>query len=120
VIVDATFLKRRHRDMFRAFAAQARVPFSIVDFTARDDILRERIAARFQMGQDASDADLAVLEHQIATHEPLQADELGSVFTVDASAAADQAGRSHAWAPLLQQLLCMPASECLSATSDQA
>ena len=27
VIVDATFLKRRHRDLFRALAANARVPF---------------------------------------------------------------------------------------------
>ena len=87
---------------------------------ARRHILRERIAARLQMRKDASDADLAVLEHQLATHQPLQPDELGSVFTFDASAAADQAGRFHAWAPLLQKLLCMPASESLSATSDEA
>lgn len=104
VIVDATFLKRRHRDMFRAFAAGAHVPFSIVDFTVREEILRERIAARLEQGQDASDADLAVLEHQLATHEPLQAGELAFVFAYDASRPADDAQRPQSWTPLLQRL----------------
>ena len=104
VIVDATFLKRRHRDMFRAFAARARVPFSIVDFTVREEILRERIAARLEQGQDASDADLAVLEHQLATHEPLQTEELAFVFAYDASRPADDAQRLQSWTPLLQRL----------------
>ncbi|MBI3530824.1 MAG: AAA family ATPase [Betaproteobacteria bacterium] len=104
VIVDATFLKRRHRDMFRALAANARVPFSIVDFTVGEQILRERIAARLQLGQDASDADLAVLEHQLATHEPLQAGELAFVFAYDASRPADDARRPQTWTPLLQRL----------------
>lgn len=39
-----------------------------------------------------SDADLAVLRYQIVTHEPLQPDKLGSVFTFDASGAAGQCG----------------------------
>ena len=104
VIVDATFLQRRHRDLFCAFAASARVAFSIVDFTVREEILRERIAARLEQGQDASDADLAVLEHQLATHEPLQADELAFVFAYDASRPADDAQRLQSWTPLLQRL----------------
>lgn len=104
VIVDATFLKRRHRDLFCALATRARVPFSIVDFTVREEILRERIAARLEQGQDASDADLAVLEHQLATHEPLQAEELAFVFACDASRPAEDAQRSQAWIPLLQRL----------------
>ena len=104
VIVDATFLKQRHRDMFCALATRARVPFSIVDFTVREKILRERITARLQQGQDASDADLAVLEHQLATHEPLQAEELAFVFAYDASRPADDAQRPQSWTPLLQRL----------------
>lgn len=104
VIVDATFLKRRHRDMFRAFAAKARVPFSIVDFTVREETLRQRIAARLQQGQDASDAGLAVLEHQLAAHDPLQAEELAFVFPYDASRPADDARRLQSWTPLLQRL----------------
>jgi len=104
VIVDATFLKRRHRDLFHALAASARVPFSIVDFTVPENTLRERILARLQRGQDASDADLPVLELQLATQEPLQADELAFVFSYDASRPVDDARRSQSWAALLRRL----------------
>jgi aminoglycoside phosphotransferase family enzyme/predicted kinase len=108
VIVDATFLKRRHRDLFCAMATRARVPFSIVDFSVREEILRARIAARLRQGQDASDADLAVLEHQFSTHEPLQADELAFVFAYDASRPADDAQNSQVWNALLQRLSLPP------------
>jgi predicted kinase len=83
-------------------------------------LLRERIRARSERGDDASDADLAVLEHQLKTHEPLQTDELESVFAYDASAPADRAERSQTWAPLLQRLSLTPAAECLPATGDEA
>ena len=115
VIVDATFLERRQRDRFRALAARAGVPFLIVDFTASEEILRSRILARSERGADASDADLAVLEHQLGTHEPLQADEHESVFACDASGPADRWQRSQAWAPLLQRLPLTPAAEGLPA-----
>ena len=104
VIVDATFLKQRHRDMFCALATRARVPFSIIDFTVREDILRERITVRLEQGQDASDANLAVLDHQLATHEPLQTGELAIVFAYDASRPAADAQRLQSWTSLLQRL----------------
>jgi aminoglycoside phosphotransferase family enzyme/predicted kinase len=104
VIVDATFLKQQHRDLFRAFAASVHVPFSIVDFAAPEKALRERIAARIREGQDASDADLGVLEHQLATQEPLRAEEAAFVFTYDASRPADEALQLQSWAALLQRL----------------
>ncbi len=116
VIVDATFLQHRRRDMFRTLAARAGIPFLIVDFTASEALLRERILARSERGDDASDAELAVLEHQLRTHEPLQTDELESVFAYDASGPADRAERSQTWAPLLQRLSLTPAAECLPAT----
>ena len=116
VMVDATFLQRRQREMFRALAARAGVPFLIVDFTAGEEILRGRILARSERGADASDADLAVLEHQLATHEPFQADEHESVFACDTSGPADRWQRSQTWAPLLQRLPLTPAAESLPAT----
>jgi len=116
IIVDATFLQRRQRDMFRALAARAGVPFLIVDFTAGEEILRSRILARSERGADASDADLAVLEHQLGTHEPLLADEHESVFACDASGPADRWQRSQTWAPLLQRLPLTPAAASLPAT----
>lgn len=104
VLVDATFLKRRHRDLFRDFAAQAGVAFAIVDFTAPESVLRGRIAARARLGADASDADQAVLQHQIRSGEALQADELGVVFGYDASRPVEQARMPETWAELIDRL----------------
>jgi predicted kinase len=105
VIVDATFLKRQHRDLFRAFAAQAGVAFAIVDFTAPEAVLRGRIAARARLGADASDADQAVLQHQIRSAEALQSDELAAVFRYDASLEAQEARTPGTWAVLLHRLM---------------
>ncbi len=103
-IVDATFLKRRHRDLFRALAARMRVPFAIVDFATAENTLRERIVARIRAGQDASDADIGVLEHQLATQEALRTEEAAVVFTYDASRSAGEALQRQSWAALLQRL----------------
>jgi aminoglycoside phosphotransferase family enzyme/predicted kinase len=105
VIVDATFLKTGQRDMFRAFAAQAGAPFAIVDFSVGVETLRSRIGVRLRQGQDASDADLAVLDYQLSTQEPLQQPERAFVFTYDASRPQADAQRLQSWTPLLQRLL---------------
>ena len=111
VIVDATFLTQQHRDLFRAFAASMHVPFAIVDFVVPEKNLRERIVARVREGQDASDADLGVLEHQIATQEPLRAEELALVFTYDASRPAEGARQRSSWTALLRRL-ALSANAC--------
>ncbi|MEP7181956.1 MAG: AAA family ATPase [Betaproteobacteria bacterium] len=85
-IVDATFLARAQRNRFRALAADIGVPFVILSFAASEAALRERIVARARRGDDASEADLAVLARQLATQEPLAADELSSVVSYDGDA----------------------------------
>jgi uncharacterized protein len=102
VILDATFLARRHRDEARALAQQLGVGFVIVDFQARIQTLRQRVAARARQGGDASEADLAVLEAQLAQAEPLGADEQDAVFAFDAEPALDEAALPARWAPLLR------------------
>jgi predicted kinase len=82
-IVDATFLKRRHRTAFRELAAALNVPFVILDFAVPEAVLRARILARFQEGIDPSEANLEVLEHQLATQEPLTADEAARILTIN-------------------------------------
>jgi hypothetical protein len=67
VIVDAAFLARKERDRFRALAGRAGARFAILECTAPVTVLRERIVARHRSGIDASEADLAVLEHQLET-----------------------------------------------------
>jgi len=79
VIVDAAFLKRWQRDLFRDVAKQRLSRFSILDAQADPADLRERITRRASQGQDASEADLRVLQHQIDTVEPLGADEAGDL-----------------------------------------
>lgn len=75
VIVDAAFLRRDERLAFRALATELRVPFTILHCQATDAQLRRRVAARSTGGTDASEADLAVLERQMAFQEPLTREE---------------------------------------------
>jgi aminoglycoside phosphotransferase family enzyme/predicted kinase len=75
VIVDAAFLRRCERDRFHALAFDLRVPFAVLDCQAPLAVLRERVAARSQRGDDPSEADLAVLEAQREFAEPLAEDE---------------------------------------------
>ncbi|MDO8262992.1 MAG: AAA family ATPase [Gallionella sp.] len=79
VIVDAAFLMRWQRDLFREIAQRRELRFRILDIQADPATLRERIGLRAAQGKDASEADLRVLQHQIETEEPLEADELGMV-----------------------------------------
>ncbi len=105
VIVDAAFLKAGQREMFRRFSAQAGAKFAIVHLSLGLEMLRSRIEERLRKGRDASDAGLAVLDHQLSTHEPLQQSEIASVFTYDASSAQSEVRRLQSWTPLLQRLL---------------
>jgi predicted kinase len=83
VLVDATFLKRTQRESFRELARRLGVAFAIADFPAAEATLRERIVRRVQAGTDASEADIAVLEHQLATQEPLSGQEQGLTTRFD-------------------------------------
>jgi len=76
VVVDAAFLQRWERDLFRALAQRLGADFGIVDIQADPDVLKARVRQRQAEGRDASDADLRVLEQQLATAQPLDADEL--------------------------------------------
>ena len=75
VIIDATCLARWQRELLREQAQSRGVVFRILDFQAPAAVLRERILKRTRQGSDASEADLAVLQHQLDTGEPLAADE---------------------------------------------
>jgi aminoglycoside phosphotransferase family enzyme/predicted kinase len=83
VLVDATFLSARRREAFRSLAQRLACPFDILALDAPPEVLRRRVARRHAVGDDASDADLAVLAHQLATREPLSAAERGRAIFVD-------------------------------------
>jgi len=75
VIVDATFLKRADRELFRALAQRAGAEFSILAPEATAEQLRVRILERQVQGQDASEATLDVLARQLRVIEPLTPQE---------------------------------------------
>jgi hypothetical protein len=85
VIVDATFLRRAQRDMFAELAALRRVPFAMLSFTAPEPALRQRILRRSRAGRDASEADLAVLQHQLVARDLLDASEYSRAVIYDAA-----------------------------------
>lgn len=87
VIVDAAFLESWQRDLFRAIAKRRGVRFQILDIQADPATLRERIIQRAAQGQDASEADLRVLQHQIETAQRLGVDELSEVIRMSGPAA---------------------------------
>ena len=75
-IVDAAFLRRAERNAFADLAASLRVPFTILHCGAEPALLRQRIAMRRDKGNDASEADLEVLERLSLLSEPLDPLEL--------------------------------------------
>jgi aminoglycoside phosphotransferase family enzyme/predicted kinase len=82
VVVDATFLQQRERELFRELAHSEGVSFAILDCHADEQTLRQRVADRMARKNDVSDADLLVLEAQLASHEPLSPDELKDVVDI--------------------------------------
>ena len=75
MIADATFLGRVQREQFLQLADSLGAGFAIVDCSAPREVLEARIRERAARRQDASDADLAVLEHQLSHHDPLSVGE---------------------------------------------
>lgn len=97
VIVDAAFLRRTERDSFRSLAAELGVPFAVLHCHASPALLRQRVAARDASGHDASEADVPVLEGQLARHEPLATDEHASVLEVATDGPVDMADLRARW-----------------------
>jgi len=79
-IVDATFHRRDDRAQFHDLSVQLGVTVCVVQCEAPPEVLRVRINARRQRGDDPSEADLSVLHWQEVHREPIQSDESLVVF----------------------------------------
>ena len=90
VIVDAAFLARWQRDLFRETARRYNALFRIADVQADHATLRKRVSLRAAAGKDASEADLRVLQHQIETSQPLGEDELSAVTQMSGMVVPDR------------------------------
>lgn len=90
-VVDATFLKAWQRELFHSLAQTQKLPLVIIDVSAPEAVLRERIAARAAAGNDASDANQAVLTQQMAHSEALTEAESAATIRADTSRGDAQA-----------------------------
>lgn len=101
VIFDATGLKRSQRDQLRAVGEGLGVPVVIINMAASEATLRRRIVKRQTLGDQVAEADLTILERQLAAREPLEEDELQSTVHVD----TDAPGASQTLVQLLKDHL---------------
>ncbi len=97
VVVDAAFLLYEERKAFADLAAKAGVPLTVIDCVAPAAVLRERVRARLAQGNDASEADVAVLERLGEIAEPLDGREHRYSIEVDAAASSDGAELARRW-----------------------
>jgi hypothetical protein len=102
VIVDAAFLKQDEREVFRELAQNMSVPFAIASLHAEDSRLRERIRQR---RNDASEADVAVLDMLQSKQQPLSPRELSCTAIFTTEEPPDSAANTRAWNQLERLLV---------------
>ncbi|MDH5393859.1 MAG: AAA family ATPase [Gammaproteobacteria bacterium] len=72
VIADATFLDRVNRKVFQDLAETYAAKFLIVEFDIDKSELEQRIIRRYSDTDNASEANIAVLEKQLSSMKPLE------------------------------------------------
>ena len=75
VILDAAFLRKEQREAAKRVAAELGLDALLVCADAPTEVLRQRIENRATLRDEPSEANLAVLEHQLATAAPVGEDE---------------------------------------------
>jgi aminoglycoside phosphotransferase family enzyme/predicted kinase len=71
VILDAAFLQAADRATAISIAKDSDSPCILLDVIAPIDVLRDRVRRRSMQSNDASEAGLEVLEHQLVNAQPL-------------------------------------------------
>ena len=104
-LVDATFLKQRHRASFIDLASALSVPVFLLDFHASPRRVAERVRKRSADPGHPSDAGPAVLVRQLANEEPLTPDEAALTVRFDTDVAVGDYEKRVYWRPLMQRLL---------------
>jgi len=85
VLVDATFIAHERRARFWGLARRHGARAAILVLDAPLEVLRERIICRLAGGEDASEANLRVLDRQRAARQPLDPGECARAVFIDTS-----------------------------------
>jgi predicted kinase len=91
VILDAAFLGSAEREAAVDIARRYGGVPVILPVSAPVEVMRQRLLIRTDRADDASEAGLAVFEHQLANAEPVSDQERALVIPVDNSAKVDVA-----------------------------
>ena len=83
VIVDATFLKREHREHFYRLAKTLNIKASVVSLQPEPSWAERAIKARMHQDDNPSDATIEVMRQQLQYLEPPQKDERAFVIHPD-------------------------------------
>ena len=89
VIVDAACLERRRRSIFAELAQRRDVPLVMLNLQADEVLLRQRVTARHARGRDASEANVSVIDYQLAQEEAIARDEPGIVIDLNSDSPVD-------------------------------
>ena len=89
VIVDATFLTAESRRLFLEEGRKLHCKCRILHFHAPREVLIERVQKRYLMGNDASEADIAVLMLQLEKQESLTVEEEKITIRINTAEAID-------------------------------
>ncbi|HKJ87652.1 MAG TPA: AAA family ATPase, partial [Gammaproteobacteria bacterium] len=89
VLLDATYLAAARRARARELARELRAPFAILALEAPEPLIRGWLRERAEAEGAVSEGDEAVLDHQLAVAEPLDAEEEALTVRVDTSREPD-------------------------------
>ena len=104
VIVDAAFLKQQEREQFQRLAEELALPFAILAISVDDNLQRQRLNQR---QNDASEADVAVLDKLKSAYETLTTSERQFVVEFVNNGSIDDVIRQQsAWGRLERLLRC--------------
>ncbi len=93
VLLDASWSARHHRQLARDAAAEREAVFAIVECTAPDEVLRERLS---DPDRPITDGRLELLDDQRAAYEPPSTDEADELVGADTTGPVEElADRLH-------------------------
>ncbi|MBI4220936.1 MAG: AAA family ATPase, partial [Chloroflexi bacterium] len=113
VLLDATFLKREHRQRARAVALRRGVPFVILECRIDSKKARDRLRRRCATGASESDAGPELLARHLAGRQAVGPGECDSHLVVDTTGDVDRymdEAEAEIWRRLLPGRTDLPAT----------
>ena len=83
VLVDATFLEKQWRDLFRELAEKHSLPLYILHCHTDTATIEKRIKQRDRNNDDVSDADINIMKQQLDHYQPLADEERAFIIDID-------------------------------------